>query len=113
MEHLMTIKDASNLWGISVRRISSLCNDGRIDGAVQKGRKWYIPANTPKPADLRIKTGAYQKTEKAKKLPLPIGISDYRLASTEYYYVDKTLMIRDFIDERPMSYRRWGYYRGS
>ena len=102
MEHLMTIKDASNLWGISVRRISSLCNDGRIDGAVQKGRKWYIPANTPKPADLRIKTGAYQKTEKAKKLPLPIGISDYRLASTEYYYVDKTLMIRDFIDERPM-----------
>lgn len=102
MEHLMTIKDASNLWGISVRRISSLCNDGRIDGAVQKGRKWYIPANTPKPADLRIKTGAYQKTGKAKKLPLPIGISDYRLASTEYYYVDKTLMIRDFIDERPM-----------
>ena len=102
MEHLMTIKDASNLWGITVRRISSLCNDGRIDGAVQKGRKWYIPANTPKPADLRVKTGAYQKTEKAKKLPLPIGISDYRLASTEYYYVDKTLMIRDFINERPM-----------
>lgn len=102
MEHLMTIKDASNLWGISVRRISSLCNDGRIDGAVQKERKWFIPANTPKPADLRVKTGAYQKTEKAKKLPLPIGISDYRLASTEYYYVDKTLMIRDFINERPM-----------
>lgn len=102
MEHLMTIKDASNLWGISVRRISSLCNDGRIDGAVQKGRKWYIPANTPKPADLRVKTGVYQKTIPAKKLPLPIGISDYRLASKEYYYVDKTLMIRDFIDERPM-----------
>ena len=102
MEHLMTIKDASNLWGITVRRISSLCNDGRIDGAIRKGRKWYIPANTPKPADLRVKSGAYQKTEKAKRLPLPIGISDYRLASTEYYYVDKTLMIRDFIDERPM-----------
>ncbi len=36
-----------------------------------------------------------------KKLPLPIGISDYRKASGEYYYVDKTLLIRDFIDERP------------
>ena len=36
------------------------------------------------------------------KLPLPIGVSDYRLASSEYYYVDKTLMIKDFIDERPM-----------
>ena len=36
-----------------------------------------------------------------KKLPLPIGISDYRKASSEYYYVDKTLLIRDFLDERP------------
>lgn len=35
------------------------------------------------------------------RLPLPIGISDYRKASTSYYYVDKTLLIRDFLDERP------------
>ncbi len=40
--------------------------------------------------------------EQSRRLPLPIGISDYRLASTEYYYVDKTLMIRDFLDQRPM-----------
>ena len=33
---------------------------------------------------------------------MPVGVSDYRLASTEYYYIDKTLMIRDFLDERPM-----------
>lgn len=37
-----------------------------------------------------------------KKLPLPIGISDYcRACSEYYYYVDKTLLIRDFLDERP------------
>lgn len=36
------------------------------------------------------------------KKPLPVGVSDYRLASTEYYYIDKTMMIKDFIDERPM-----------
>lgn len=41
-------------------------------------------------------------TEDKIKLPLPVGVSDYRLASTEYYYVDKTMMIKDFIDERPM-----------
>jgi hypothetical protein len=35
-------------------------------------------------------------------LPIPIGVSDYRLASTEYYYVDKTLLIRDILDERPL-----------
>ena len=33
---------------------------------------------------------------------MPVGISDYRLASTQYYYVDKTMMIKDFLDERPM-----------
>ena len=38
----------------------------------------------------------------AIRLPLPIGIADYRLASTEYYYIDKTLMIKEFLDERPM-----------
>lgn len=40
--------------------------------------------------------------KEAAKLPLPIGISDYCLASSEYYYIDKTMMIKDFIDERPM-----------
>lgn len=47
--------------------------------------------------------GEYINTQPktGKKLPLPIGISDYRKASSEYYYVDKTLLIRDFIDERP------------
>ena len=39
--------------------------------------------------------------EKFVKKPLPVGISDYR-ASTEYYYVDKTMMIKEFIDERPL-----------
>ena len=37
-----------------------------------------------------------------RKLPVPNGITDYRKISSEYYYVDKTLMIRDFIDERPL-----------
>lgn len=41
------------------------------------------------------------ETVMEKKFPLPVGISDYRKAVSEYYYVDKTLMIRDFIDERP------------
>lgn len=29
-------------------------------------------------------------------------MSDFRLAQAEYYYVDKTMLIKDFIDERPM-----------
>lgn len=48
------------------------------------------------------KTGAYERSVKTANLPLPIGIADYCLVSTQYYYIDKTMMIKDFIDERPM-----------
>ena len=34
-------------------------------------------------------------------LPLPIGVSEYSLAASEYYYVDKTMLIKEFLDERP------------
>ncbi|MCM1026447.1 MAG: AAA family ATPase [Roseburia sp.] len=102
MAGTMLVREAAKLWNLTERRVSSLCKEGKISGAVKVGRSWLIPADAEKPVDRRIKTGAYQKNNCPVKLPLPIGISDYRLASTEYYYVDKTLMIRDFIDERPM-----------
>ena len=37
----------------------------------------------------------------SKKKPLPIGISDFKKATSDYYYVDKTLLIRDFLDNKP------------
>ncbi len=102
MANTMSVKQAAKYWDLTERRVSALCKDGKIEGAVKKGRSWYIPIDTQKPADGRIKTGAYMKLSRTSKLPLPIGISDYRLASSEYYYVDKTMMIKEFIDERPM-----------
>lgn len=36
---------------------------------------------------------------KAKKLPLPIGSTDYREICEQYYYVDKTLMLKDILDD--------------
>lgn len=97
----MTVKEAAKLWGISERRVMILCKEGKIDGAIKKGRVWAIPANAEKPADARYKKGQSAKNT-SSRLPLPIGISDYRLAVTEYYYIDKTMLIKDFIDERPM-----------
>ncbi len=58
-----------------------------------------IPIDAQKPADKRIKSGAYQKS-RVSKLSMPIGISDYRKAQSDYYYVDKTLMIRDVLDRK-------------
>ena len=38
--------------------------------------------------------------EAANKLPLPIGSTNYKDVSEDYYYIDKTLMIKDLLDER-------------
>ena len=57
----MTIQVASEKWGISERRIQTLCTTGRLDGAQKFGRQWAIPADVEKPLDARIKSGRYIK----------------------------------------------------
>ena len=38
----MTIKEASEKWNITARRIQVLCSEGRIEGAVRFGRAWAM-----------------------------------------------------------------------
>lgn len=102
MDHMMTVKEAAIRWGITERRVTVLCKEGRIEGAYKDGRSWRIPLDAEKPIDSRVKDGMYRKHPAAPDLPMPVGISDYRRASSEYYYVDKTLMIKELLDERPM-----------
>lgn len=103
MANVISVKEAAMRWELAERTVRGLCIGGKIPGAVKNGRSWLIPANAEKPVDNRIKTGAYVRAKsRPKHLPLPVGVSDYRLASTEYYYIDKTMMLKDFIDERPM-----------
>lgn len=52
----MTVKQASEKWGISDRRVRILCAEGKIPGAYQEGRAWKIPIDAIKPADGRYKT---------------------------------------------------------
>ena len=49
----LTTKEISEIWKISSRRISLLCNQGRVEGAVKKGKTWLIPKNSKKPEDPR------------------------------------------------------------
>ena len=50
MEYLTTAEFAEK-WDISQRRVAIYCKEGRIGGAVIKGRTWLIPENTEKPED--------------------------------------------------------------
>ena len=93
----------ASIWNISVRAVSSLCKSGRIPGAVKNGKNWEIPDNAQKPVDGRISTGEYSKREMTTaRKPLPIGISDYVRAQSDYYYVDKTMLIKEFLDQKPL-----------
>lgn len=54
MEYLTTI-EMSEKWNITPRRIGVLCSEGRIDGAIKKGKTWLIPSDSGKPSDARYK----------------------------------------------------------
>ena len=56
MEYI-TVKQASKRWGISDRRVRVLCAEGRIEGVIQKGRSYLIPADALKPIDGRSLRG--------------------------------------------------------
>lgn len=92
----LTADEAATLMNISTRRIQQFCKNGKLPGAVKEDRRWMIPENAV------TNTAAAGDTSSKKQKPLPIGISDFKLATTEYYYVDKTLLIRDFLDNKPM-----------
>ena len=62
----MTLKETSEKWGISSRRINTLCVEGRIPGAQKLGNMWIIPADAEKPKDERIKSGKYIKSSQEK-----------------------------------------------
>lgn len=51
----MQIREASEKWNISERRIRQLIQDGRIEGAEKIGTTWNIPDDTNKPIDKRLK----------------------------------------------------------
>ena len=63
---LMTTTEAAELWGISMRRVQILCDNGKVKGAVRMGRTWIIPKGTLKPIDGRTKAAKQhgQKNER-------------------------------------------------
>ena len=100
-EKYIKARELANLWDITPRRINQLCADNLLPGAYKDGKFWMIPSNIEKPASLRGKQVKTVKT-RAKTthlLPCPVGITSYKEVSKECYYVDKTLLIKDIIDD--------------
>ena len=51
----LTVKEMGEKWGISGRRVTYFCKDGRIPGALKKGYMWLVPADAEKPLDGRTR----------------------------------------------------------
>lgn len=62
----ISVKEASNKWKISERRIQILCKENRINGVMRFGRAFMIPKEAEKPVDARIKSGKYIKCRAEK-----------------------------------------------
>ena len=102
---MKTCKEKALEWNVSPRSVNDMCKKGRIQGAIKEKGSWLIPDDSPKPMDRRVSNGKYIKKNmvaKAEVKSLPIGISDYVRAQEEYYYVDKTLLIKEFLDKKPL-----------
>ena len=103
--YMKTCKEKALEWNVSPRSVNDMCKKGRIQGAIKEKGSWLIPDDSPKPMDRRVSNGKYIKKNmvaKAEVKSLPIGISDYVRAQEEYYYVDKTLLIKEFLDQKPL-----------
>ncbi len=76
----ISVKQASEKWGISDRRVRILCSEGKISGVIREGRSWRIPAEAVKPEDGRYKSAGNllesidrKKTELDSRRPLTEG----------------------------------------
>ena len=92
----ISTKEAAGIMGLSIRRVVGLCNTGKLEGALRKGRNWRVPEET---------VYAYLGTAKPKEgnvgiLSCAVGNTSYMDVVKNSYYVDKTLLIRDLIDDQ-------------
>ena len=90
-------KEAAELLHISTRRAVGLCHDGKLAGAFQQGRSWKIPRESV--LAYRKETNPAIAGELRQILPCPVGATSFVDIVQHNYYVDKTLLIRDLLDD--------------
>lgn len=96
--------EAARLLQMTSRRVVGLCGEGKLPGASRSGRNWRIPVESVKQymKDAGIPLLEEAADDVRELLPVAIGNTSYIEISSECYYVDKTLLIRDLIDDHNM-----------
>lgn len=68
----LTASEVSKEWNISSRMVAYYCETGRIEGAIKKGKIWFIPSDSKKPTDKRRSNKAPKKRDELKGHPYHI-----------------------------------------
>ena len=100
----LTTKEISQRWNISARRVAILCEDGRLTGAIKKGKTWLIPSNTRKPNDGRYKR---MKAYYEKFINLE---NKYRVIYPESVNATYTSLL-NYSDDLNKPFQRWYRYK--
>lgn len=122
----LTVKQFSEIWGISERRIIKLCTEDRISGAIKNGKVWIIPEETNKPSDKRSSVSKYINTQKRIIIfginneictfLIPLlkleGFIIEGIGKKENYIEDSKLKIRDSSNIKELIEKSEKYYDG-
>lgn len=105
--------EAAEVMEKTPRYITHLCQEGRISGAYKEGKDWKIPRESLKNVLLEKRGPKPTKPVPQRKKPPVIGNTMYAEVASKGYYVDKTLMIKDILDDACSAYlftrpRRFG-----
>ena len=101
---LLTTKEIAEQWNISARRVALLCEEGRLEGAVKKGKTWLIPIDVEKPEDGRYKR---MKTYYEKFVELE---KKYKVIYPESDNATYTSLL-NYSDDLNKPYQRWYRYK--
>ena len=98
-KHYIGTSQAAAMLQKTNRWVVNLCHKGKLEGAVQNGRNWMIPENSVLAYMEAVGITNNGADTGGSLLPCSVGNTSYVEITSECYYVDKTLLIRDLIDD--------------
>ena len=82
----MSAREAANKWGISQRRVATLCAEHRIENATMLGNMWLIPIAAEKPIDARSIRYGHSDDKRVKSFLKWAGGKGQLLSEIEKFY---------------------------
>lgn len=108
MEYI-TIKEAAERWGLSVRRVQDLCKQGAVSGATLWERTWMIPLNASRPERKRKGDNSAVETRLPRNTSNPFMSNLYNTPGTAEKVAES---ISDYPESATLFNAHLSYMRG-